>query len=87
MLGMFYCCLLFKKPDQIFFIVETPVEEEVYIFKVIANALADLLLEGKGERKRLYILAHDNFCSNNEFIDKPVENLMSAFKSLNGILC
>lgn len=53
------------------------------IFKVIAKALADFLVEGKGERKRLYILACDNFCSKNEFIDKPVENLMSAFKSLN----
>lgn len=53
------------------------------IFKVIAKALADFLVEGKGERKRLYILACDNFCSKNEFIDKPVENLMTAFKSLN----
>lgn len=55
----------------------------MYIFKVIANALADFLVEGKGERKRLCILAHDNFCSNSEFIDKPVENLMSGFERLN----
>lgn len=56
----------------------------MYIFKVISRMLwQPFLVEGKERGRRLYILAPGDFCSNSEFIDKPVENWMAAFKSLN----
>lgn len=56
--------------------------EEVYIFKVISVMFWQTSL-CKGKEKGRGCMRWPNLSSNNEFIEKPVENLMSAFKSLN----
>lgn len=58
------------------------VGEEVYIFKVISVMFWQTSL-CKGKEKGRGCMRLPNLSSNNEFIEKPVENLMSAFKSLS----